>query len=104
MGAAARWGVMSLSATTADGSTWPWPTLLVNIAGCFAVGLLIRAPRSTVLLAGTGFAGGLTTFSTFSVEIATLLRADDVVGGSTYLLASVGLGIAAVIAGQRIAS
>ncbi len=99
-GAATRWAVVAAASTGAD---FPWPTLLVNIVGCFVVGLLARAPRTTVLLVGLGFAGGLTTFSTFSVELAGLLRNGHAGIGLAYLGASLILGVAAVIAGRRVA-
>jgi CrcB protein len=54
-------------------------TLLANLAGTFALGLLFGSPlaahRGWVLLAGTGFLGGLTTFSTVMAQLAELVRA-----------------------------
>lgn len=60
---------------------FPFGTLLVNLAGCFLLGVIAAGAHRhgwsarTVALAGTGFCGGLTTFSTFAVE-AVELRAD----------------------------
>ena len=47
-----------------------WGTLTVNLAGSFVLGLLTRAGVSTSAMAllGTGFCGGLTTYSSFSVQ------------------------------------
>lgn len=42
-------------------------TLTVNVVGCALLGLLVQAPGPVALLA-VGFAGGLTTFSTWAVE------------------------------------
>jgi CrcB protein len=50
-------------------SVFPWGTLAVNLTGCLILGLLTGAanqlPKEIVTLAGTGFCGALTTFSTF---------------------------------------
>jgi fluoride exporter len=47
-----------------------WGTLVVNLAGSFVLGLLTAAgvSASTMALLGTGFCGGLTTYSSFSVQ------------------------------------
>jgi CrcB protein len=62
--------------------TWPWATLLVNVAGAFILGVLVtrlqeRLPPSAYRrpLLGTGLCGALTTFSTLQVELLDL--ADD---------------------------
>jgi CrcB protein len=54
------------------------------------------------MLLGIGFAGGLTTFSTFAVEVARLLDRSDLDVAAAYLIASVAGGAAAVIAGSRL--
>lgn len=60
----------------------PVDTLTVNLVGCFLLGafalLLVRStpiPHRWLLGAATGLCGSLTTFSTFAVEIAAMLRA-----------------------------
>ena len=55
---------------------FPAATFAANVIGCFLLGLFTGAALSTEMAAllATGFCGGLTTFSTFSVEIATLLQ------------------------------
>ena len=97
-GAVARWAL--LAAITPP--QFPWPTLLVNLGGCGLLGILMgsRARPSTLLLVGTGLCGGLTTFSTFAVEVANLLRHDDGALGLAYLAASVVGGLAAVRGGR----
>jgi fluoride exporter len=47
-------------------------TLLVNLAGCFVLGLVARSSPVPAALVGTGFCGALTTYSTFSWELLTL--------------------------------
>ena len=85
-GAVVRWALLA----AATPPQFPWPTLLINLVGCGLLGILIgrRARPSTLLLVGTGLCGGLTTFSTFAVEVADLLRHDDGALGFAYLAAS----------------
>jgi CrcB protein len=56
-------------------SRLPWPTLLINVTGSFALGLLVGTGAGTTshAIVGTGFLGGYTTFSTASAETAQLL-------------------------------
>jgi CrcB protein len=54
-----------------------WGTLTVNVIGSFALGALVAAPRvpaGIVIVAGAGFLGSFTTFSTFAVETTLLDR------------------------------
>src|SRR5437762_7892468 len=85
---------------------FPWGTLLVNLAGCFLIGIVYAAAEKTTfispqirLLLITGFCGGFTTFSTFAFENMTLLRGDDTIYFLVYAIGSVVLGIIAVFAG-----
>ena len=81
LGAASRYGVSLLSARL-FGTQFPYGTMLVNLAGCFLIGLLFAlADRSRLLtpdvrlLLITGYLGALTTFSTFSLETVSAGRA-----------------------------
>ncbi|WP_159617560.1 fluoride efflux transporter CrcB [Arthrobacter zhaoguopingii] len=62
-------------------SGFPLGTVLINISGSFLLGLLAgfaasaALERSVVLVVGTGFLGGYTTFSTASVDTVRLLKA-----------------------------
>ena len=85
---------------------FPWGTFLVNIAGCFLIGVFYSATEKTSLLTPewrllltTGFCGGFTTFSAFAFENLTLLRSGDITYFILYITASVVVGIAAVIGG-----
>ena len=80
-------------------SVFPWPVLGVNLVGCALLGALLgpETPRSTRLRVGTGLCGGLTTFSTFTVEVARLLRADDASTAVAYMVASEVGGLAGAI-------
>ncbi|MBW9114981.1 fluoride efflux transporter CrcB [Rhizobium cauense] len=88
------------------GPAFPWGTLTVNVVGCFVIGvfaeLIIRrfdaSPELRLLLI-TGFLGGFTTFSAFSLDAISLFERGAAVSGAVYILASVGLSMAAVTAG-----
>jgi CrcB protein len=74
---------------------FPWAILVVNLVGCAIVGFVIVAALERVApgryfrpLVGTGFCGGLTTFSTFVVEVDLLVRAGHVGTATGYVAAS----------------
>jgi CrcB protein len=75
LGSACRY-LLTLGATRFFGNIFPWGTLLVNLIGCFLIGLgFSLAGRDIIspqvkLLFMTGFLGGLTTFSTYALESA----------------------------------
>lgn len=82
---------------------WPWATFAVNIVGAFLLGyfttrLQERLPLSAYRrpLLGTGFCGGLTTFSTMQVELLRMLDAGDLGLALAYAGVSVAAGFAAV--------
>jgi len=88
---------------------FPWGTFLVNLIGCFLIGVFYAATEKstalspqTRLLLIAGFCGGFTTFSTFAFENMNLLRSGDFLYFSVYIIASVVLGIAGVFAGIAI--
>lgn len=105
-GALARYGLST--ALPAPGG-WPVPTLVINLSGAFLLGLLLealgrRGPdagrlRLLRILAGTGFLGAFTTYSSLALETNILVdagRAADAVG---YLAATVLGGALATTAG-----
>jgi len=59
------------------GGRLPWGTVVINITGAFALGLIagIAPSHTVVLIAGTGFLGAYTTFSTWMLE--SLLLAEN---------------------------
>lgn len=87
--------------------SFPLATFLVNITGCFLIGILyalgekgnILSPQTRLLLV-TGFCGGYTTFSTFAFENMMLLRSGDNFYFLLYAIGSVVVGITAVYAGN----
>jgi len=87
------------------GAAFPWGTFVVNVVGCFALGLLMpllqastATPEARAFMS-VGLLGGFTTFSTFSFEAVALVRDGQWARASTYTFGSVGLGLAAAFAG-----
>lgn len=89
----------------------PTTTLVINVVGALALGLLIgalgeRRPRLRLAL-GTGVLGGLTTHSTFVLESHRLLAPGPAAGrpalGAAYLLGSMAAGLAAAAVGLWLA-
>ena len=98
-GALARAGVAEAWAPSAG--HWPWATFAVNIAGAALLGWIVAGPRWH-RLAGTGFCGALTTFSTLQLELLRMLDADRVGLALLYASGSVAAGVLAVaVAGRR---
>lgn len=92
-----------------DRGTFPAGTLLVNLTGCFAIGVLLGLAeerdfltREARLLLVTGFLGSYTTFSAFGWEAYDLGRADEALRAAAYVVVSVVVGIAATWAGAAI--
>lgn len=82
----------------------PWGTLAVNVAGSLLLGVLAAAvPAGWLALAGVGFCGALTTFSTFSFETVRLLEDDRPLTAAVNVAASVVLGVAAAALGLWLA-
>jgi CrcB protein len=106
-GTAARYGLALGLPTPVAG--WPAATFVVNLVGAFLLGSLLEAlarsgsdagwRRRVRLLAGTGFCGSLTTYSTFAVEADLLVRNHAAWLAAGYLGASLIGGVAATAAG-----
>ena len=78
---------------------FPFGTLTVNLVGCFVLGVLAGGvahsgwSSSTYALLGTGFCGGLTTFSTFAVETVELARHAKPLRAALYVAVSAAAGV-----------
>lgn len=87
---------------------FPLGTLVVNVVGCLILGIVGASvtqhglSADAVALLGTGFCGGLTTFSTFSVEVVDLAAARRLVAAASYVALSLALGLAAAELGTRL--
>src|SRR5437764_3819685 len=104
-GAIARYQVEGLVSRNARGA-FPWGTLVVNVSGCFLLGLLITVLTERVLphpqlrtALTVGFVGAYTTFSTFAYETLRLGEDGAVLLASLNVAASVGIGVLAAWAG-----
>ncbi|MCG5217864.1 fluoride efflux transporter CrcB [Streptosporangium sp. KLBMP 9127] len=86
-------------------SVFPWGTLSVNVAGSLLLGLLAGLPAGSALaaLAGTGFCGALTTYSTFSYETLRLVQEGFRGRAVANAVVSVGAGLAAALLGLLLA-
>lgn len=88
---------------------FPFGTFLVNLLGCFAIGVvgalgLERAalsPEARTFLM-VGILGGFTTFSSFAWETLGLLSARDVLRAALYVGGSVALGLLGTVLGRAI--
>ncbi|MBC7936936.1 MAG: fluoride efflux transporter CrcB [Rhizobacter sp.] len=89
---------------------FPAATLFINIAGSFAIGIIMalsvrsvsHMSETTRLFLATGICGGFTTFSTFSYENMQLLQSGKYSLAFIYIIVSVVLGLAAVLAGFKL--
>ena len=87
-------------------AVFPAGTFIVNILGCFLIGIFyalsekgnILTPQWRLFLT-TGLCGGFTTFSTFAYENVNLLRSNDFLYSGLYIMGSVLLGITGVYGG-----
>lgn len=101
LGSAMRYLTAILLARHYTGSI-PLATLVVNVLGCFLIGLLIGLYSETTylrLLFITGFCGGFTTFSTFTAESYVMFREGAYGLALLYIAGSVLIGLLALWVG-----
>lgn len=104
LGAAGRYAVGLLPVKT----DFPLLTLLVNAAGAVIIGFLASLfargglTDRRLLFWKTGVCGGFTTFSAFSLEAVQLFEKGRHLAGSLYILLSLLLCLAGVLAGQAL--
>lgn len=104
-GSVCRWGVsLGLKRHVVSIGGLPVHTLAANFLGCLLIGMFTawlgrqQSPQLALLLV-TGFCGGFTTFSTFSLESLSLLRSGQMGMGLLYVALSVLVCLAAVALG-----
>lgn len=118
VGGSLRWAISGaihgwLRTGAGDAASTPWTlvagTLVVNLTGCFAAGVLgsmlagaAGMREDARLLVMVGLLGGYTTFSAFGRETILLLEQRRVVEAGVYVVASAVLGIGAAWAGARV--
>jgi CrcB protein len=88
------------------GTEFPWHTLIVNVLGCFIMGLLVELMALRLNVSNemrafltTGILGGFTTFSAFSLDFALLVERKAYAFAGAYAAGSVALSILACFAG-----
>jgi CrcB protein len=107
IGASARY-LTGVAALRALGPGFPWGTLIVNVVGSFAMGVLVVALAQSLgnrfapfLI--TGLLGGFTTFSAFSLDAVSLWERGQGAAAAGYVFASVLLSLAGLVAGLALA-
>lgn len=99
LGAMARYGVGTT--LPAPGNGFPAATLLINIAGSVAMGVLVGVLAKTTpqfqneirLFVAVGLFGGFTTFSSFSLDAIFLIERGEFVLATAYIVGSVLLAV-----------
>ena len=87
---------------------FPWATFLVNSIGSLIMGILLAlllkevVSKESHLFLAVGFCGGFTTFSSFTNEIVMLLKQEQLILGTVYLLISLVIGIGALLIGYTL--
>ena len=106
LGASARYGLDRAIEARSD-SVFPWATFVINLSGCFLIGLVSatlidrhHVPAWIRVGLVLGVIGGYTTFSTYAQEALDLVDARDLAEAVVYIGGSVLLGIAAVYLGR----
>ncbi len=89
--------------------TFPVGTLVVNLTGCFLIGILFGLSSKYAwmtmewrLFLITGICGGYTTFSSYSLDSINLLRHGNYTYFFVYVLGSVIVGLLATVAGASL--
>ncbi len=106
-GSAARYGAGLLAARLL-GAAFPWGTLLVNLAGCLAIGVGTGCaeprgvPDAARLFLFAGVLGGFTTFSAFGLETMRLFGEGQSARAAANVAANLTGGLAAVWAGMSL--
>lgn len=88
------------------GPSFPYATLFVNVAGSFAMGLLVayfahagNPSQEMRAFLTVGLLGGFTTFSAFSLDVVTLYERGEPFAAMMYIALSLMLSLVAIFAG-----
>ena len=107
LGAVARY-LVGIGMSRATGPGFPLSVLTVNVLGSFLMGVfvVVAAQRALIHLSPliqTGFLGGFTTFSSFSLDAMQLIERGEIGQAALYVLLSVGASIGALFCGLMLA-
>ena len=110
IGTLARYGLQGVVQIRMGGA-FPYGTLLINLSGCFLLGLIGQLTLNRMLISSdmrmaisVGLLGGFTTFSSFGWETAKMLEEGEWSSASAYVCASVIAGLFLSVAGIRLAN
>jgi CrcB protein len=106
LGSVARY-LTNVSVMRMIGPGFPWGTVIVNVAGSFAMGVLVvwldeKGLTRFAPLVMTGILGGFTTFSAFSLDAVTLWEREATGAALAYVAGSVLVSLAALVAGMAV--
>jgi fluoride exporter len=108
MGSIARY-LVGLLVYERMGTRFPYGTFVINISGCFVIGLVLTVLDDRLGLSpawrealAIGFVGAFTTFSTFEYETLRAVQHGQAATALTYVVSSVVLGFVAVWAGATV--
>ena len=97
---------ISLLAAFLFGTAFPYGTLIVNLLGCFVIGVVFSLAQHTGLITPvarlfiiTGFLGGLTTFSSYAIETINLEQSAQAASALINILTNNVLGLIMVVLG-----
>ena len=110
VGTLLRYGIQVFTQVQ-TGSTFPWGTLLINLTGCFLLGLVGQITLNRMMVSPdwrvaitVGFFGGYTTFSSFGWETAKMLEGGEWLPATGYVATSVVIGLLLSVVGIRLAN
>lgn len=110
VGTLLRYGIQSVMQLN-TAATFPWGTLLINLTGCFFLGVIGQLTLNRLLISPdwriaitVGFFGGFTTFSSFGWETAKMIETGKWIPATSYVAASVVIGLLLSVAGIRLAN
>ena len=110
VGTLARYGLQGLIQVRAAG-TFPYGTLVVNLTGCFFLGLIAQFTMNRLVISpdwriaiAVGFFGAYTTFASFGWETAKMIEDGEWARASAYVGVSVVAGLLLSVVGIRLAN
>ena len=111
IGSILRYVIGGLVQSAIPAALFPYGTFIINVSGCFAIGLLSQLSEAQGALGPgarafivVGILGGYTTFSTFANETVNLMRDGQYFASGTNMTGQIGLGLCAVWLGRLTAN